>query len=320
MSKAVVHMGKFTTGAVTGMQIHNQREKAKEAENKRRSNTNPDINWDKTHENYELHNEHDIKFMTAVNKRIKQLDLPKAVRKDAIVMCEFIITSDKEFFDGISKENQQKYFKDAYNFMCDRYGKENVITARVHLDETTPHMHFSIVPVTKDGRLSAKSLFTKQELQQLHTDFHKSVGSKFGLERGELGSKAKHIETAELKLLTANNELQETSKQIAHRKSLIDRAVKNLEEMKQLQEVMNGNLSKMKAEYDSVKTLVDRYNAILEQKADKSTLNQLKADIRKEKALEYINKSGQMESFERFCKGDRNNTKIRSPHERDDRG
>lgn len=303
MSKAVVHMGKYSAGAVTGIQLHNQREKGK-------SNTNPDIDWSKTKYNYDLHNEEEIKFQTQVKKRIKELNLPKAVRKDAVVLCEFIVTSDKEFFDelkyhdnmsnaidysGFKKDTQKEYFKEAYEFFCNRYGKENVISATVHVDEKTPHMHFSMVPVTKDGRLSAKSIFTKQELQQLHTDFHRSVGSKFGLERGEMGSKAKHIETAELKLKTAQNELERTKQSHDMLKSSINQNI-------EIHQRLAVAVEKKKKEYVTLKELIDRYNKAIEEKADKSTLDRLKAEISKEKALEYINTTGQKEAFENYCK------------------
>ena len=54
-----------------------------------------------------------------------------------------------------------------------------------HLDESSPHIHVGIVPITPDGRLSAKTLFSPKTLEQLQTDFHRNVSSHYGLERGE---------------------------------------------------------------------------------------------------------------------------------------
>ena len=67
------------------------------------------------------------------------------------------------------------------------------------MDESTPHMHLNLMPITKDGRLCSKELFDKQKLQQLQTNFYNAVGKKYGLERGKEGSQAKHLSTAEFK-------------------------------------------------------------------------------------------------------------------------
>ena len=81
----------------------------------------------------------------------------------------------------------------------ERYGEENIIAAVVHNDETTPHMHLNLMPVTKDGRLCSKQLFDKPQLQQLQTDFYEAVGKRWGLQRGKEGSQKKHLSTAEFK-------------------------------------------------------------------------------------------------------------------------
>lgn len=69
----------------------------------------------------------------------------------------------------------------------------------MHYDETTPHMHLNLMPVTKDGRLCSKQLFDKPQLQKLQTDFYESVGKRWGLQRGKEGSQEKHLSTAEFK-------------------------------------------------------------------------------------------------------------------------
>ena len=66
------------------------------------------------------------------------------------------------------------------------------------MDETTPHMHLNFIPIN-ESRLSSKSLFDRQKLAQLQTEFYESVGKKWGLQRGKEGSQAKHLSTAEFK-------------------------------------------------------------------------------------------------------------------------
>lgn len=199
MSYGVVRVQKMTAGSVKGIEIHDRREKD-------HSNTNPDIDWSKTGRNYDVHPAQNSNFHQAVNERIKQLDLPKAVRKDAIVMAQVLVTSDSSFFDtldfDISGDPQTRFFQDAYDFLAKRYGVENVISATVHLDERTPHMHFNFVPVTTDGRLSAKSIFTPASLTEQQTAFYQNVGQNYGLLRGEpkeSGKRRTHLESAEYK-------------------------------------------------------------------------------------------------------------------------
>ena len=88
---------------------------------------------------------------------------------------------------GVDKRNQ--YFSDALHFFQNRYGKENVMYCQCHLDESNPHIHVGIIPITPDGRLSAKILFSPKTLEQLQTDFHLAVSSHYGLERGQHHSK-----------------------------------------------------------------------------------------------------------------------------------
>lgn len=116
-------------------------------------------------------------------------------------MCSFIIGSDGEFFKGITFSQRRKFFEDCTVYFAERYGKENIISAVVHEDETTPHLHLNLIPIV-DNKLSAKQLFTRASLRELQTDFHDKVGKRWGLERGKEGSQRKHIDTAEFKAKT----------------------------------------------------------------------------------------------------------------------
>lgn len=70
------------------------------------------------------------------------------------IACEYIITSDREFFQEIGTEETKRYFQKAYNFVCKYKNLEEkyIMSANVHLDEETPHMHIVFIPVvhTKD--------------------------------------------------------------------------------------------------------------------------------------------------------------------------
>ena len=149
-----------------------------EQENERDENyksDNPQIDSSKTKYNYHMHNI-DGTYTEFINQRITELNL--SPRKDAVVMNSFVVGADKAFFDGLSKLSQYNFFSDCTKFFEERYGMENVISAVIHMDETTLHMHLNLVPITPDGRLCSKDLFDKPKLRQLQTDFYNAVGKE----------------------------------------------------------------------------------------------------------------------------------------------
>lgn len=195
MSLLVLHMDKFKKEAVRGIQSHNLRE--------RESRSNPDIDYARSSNNYELCENSAENYMQAIQNRIDDLLLPKAVRKDAVYMCGLVVSSDSAFFKDLSNEEVRRFFEESKAFLTDFVGGENVISAMVHMDETTPHMHFLHVPVTKDGRLSAKDIYTSGSLKRLQADLPAYLQSRgFKILRGieqKPGSVKKHLDTLEYK-------------------------------------------------------------------------------------------------------------------------
>jgi len=171
------------------------------------------------------------------------LNLPKAVRKDAVVMVGMLISSGHEYFENISLKQQTQFFEDSYKFFCNRYGKENVISSTVHLDEHTPHMHFNFIPVTSDGRLSAKSILTRQELRSLQSDFYQEVGIRYGLERGKDGSTATHLSEMEYKLKKTSEKALEASKALQRVESLVEDEKSKYEAFRAYSEGVMSNVS-----------------------------------------------------------------------------
>lgn len=201
MSKFVCNVAKFKGGQLYGMDIHIQR--------KTENHTNKDIDISRSNLNYELvngfQNQH---YFTAVQNRIKDgYAGTKSLRKDATLACGILISSDKKFFDGLTEEQERDFFKTAYEYLCEKYGKENIISAKVHKDETTPHLHAIVVPLTKDGRLTAKELFDRKALTALHSEMPRRLKQLgFDLEKGE-NTGRKRIETADYKkMLSANTD------------------------------------------------------------------------------------------------------------------
>jgi hypothetical protein len=118
--------------------------------------------------------------------------LPAKRRKDAVLCLEYLITASPGFFEG--GKSRTDYFSQSLAWLRKKHGSQNVIAANVHVDETTPHLVAYVLPLTSDGRLSAKDFVGgPAKLSKLQTDFHSAVGSGFGLTRGQLGSKATHL-------------------------------------------------------------------------------------------------------------------------------
>ena len=195
MSYLVLHMDKFKKEAVRGIQSHNERE--------RESHSNPDIDYERSTTNYELHDHANGNYAEAVQNRIDDLLLVKAVRKDAVHMCGLIVSSDSAFFEKLPPEETKRFFEESTAFLADFVGPENVISAKVHMDEKTPHMHFLHVPVTEDGRLNANKIYTRESLKMLQTELPAYLQSRgFELQRGveqEPGAAKKHLNTREFK-------------------------------------------------------------------------------------------------------------------------
>ncbi len=195
MSTLVLHMSKFKKDAVRGIQSHNRRE--------RESHSNPDIDYSRSAGNYDLHESASDNYAQAIQNRIDDLLMVKAVRKDAVHMCGLIVSSDKSFFTRMGKEETRRFFAEAAAYLTDFVGRENVISAMVHMDEKTPHMHFLHVPVTPDGRLSANSIYTRASLKKLQTELPSYLQSRgFDIQRGveqKPGAAKKHLDTREFK-------------------------------------------------------------------------------------------------------------------------
>ena len=184
-------MEKYKRGDIVGIERENERDE------NYKSTKNPQIDKSRTHLNYHTL-PYEKKYLSFIDERIKELAPKRKIKDDAVLITSFILGSDKEFFDGITLEIQRQFFDDCTEFFAERYGKENVVSSVVHLDESTPHLHFNLMPVT-GGKLCAKELFDRTALRELQTDFYEIVGKKYGLKRGKEGSTAKHLDTVAFK-------------------------------------------------------------------------------------------------------------------------
>lgn len=205
ISYIVCHMEKYKRQEVSPVEEENERDKTYEA-------SNPQIDSNRTNRNYHLVTPPPT-YLEFINARIATLTLKRKLRSDAVYMNSYVLTSDKEFFAELPPAAEKEFFKDCVKFFADKYGAENIISAIVHKDETTPHLHLNLVPIT-NGKLCSKDLYDRKKLSELQTEFYEKVGKKWGLERGKFKSGAKHLTASEYKAQKVVEEAEQRAEQI----------------------------------------------------------------------------------------------------------
>ena len=179
-----------------------------------------------------------------LDERLSQVKVLK--RKDVNVMCSWVLTAPKD----LEQSQLKDFFKESYNFMAKRYGEQNVISAYVHMDETTPHMHFAFVPVVHDkkkdiDKVSAKEVLTKMELKRFHGDLQE------------------HLDRAMIRCNVLNEATREGNKSVKELKR--ETAIQEAEKLREMlskteQEVqrVNTKLISLKGEYEVKKAYIEQ--------------------------------------------------------------
>lgn len=268
---AVVHMMKIKSGAVGGIQSHNNRE--------HEPKTNPDVDMSRSENNYDLISCDNYK--RSIKEKLSNLvESSRAVRKDAVVVCNFIVTSDNETMDALGADRQREFFQDSVKWFSDRYGADRVLNATVHMDETTPHLHIGVMPITQDGRLSAKAIFTKTEMKAIQTEFARDVGEKYGLERGVEGSERTHLSEARFKEQKALEMANEHGAIAQELQIIAEDCKQELSEATRSLETVKQELSAMQDRKDTLQGEIERLEAI-----DKQTKVRVHEALEKQKPV-----------------------------------
>ena len=202
MSHIVARMQKMKAGNLGGAYKHNERV----FEN----HSNKDIDTERSHLNYELTDrERSVSYEKQIKDYVNENKISqRAIRKDAVLCDEWIITSDKAFFEKLSPGETRSFFEAAKDYFAENYGEQNIAYASVHMDESTPHMHLGIVPM-RDGKLSSKAMFDREELKKIQDELPQYLNEQgFELERGARNSEAKHKTVAEFKQEMAGKEIE----------------------------------------------------------------------------------------------------------------
>ena len=197
-------------------------------------------------------------------------------------MCGLIVTSDKAFFDGLTPEETRRFFEESKAFLTEFVGAKNVISAMVHMDEKTPHMHFLHVPVTPDGKLNANKIYTRQSLRKLQSELPAHLQSRgFVIERGveqTPGSAKKHLDTREFKqqqealdrLIEESEETSRNSRQLIsaleQREEELRKSIEAYErQAEEAEKILREDSSLPKASFFNYPSVLEKASFIIEE-------------------------------------------------------
>lgn len=175
------------------------------------------------------------------------------VQKNSVVMYSNILTVSEEQANIWGEEKTEQYFKKCYEFFCNEFGEENVVSAKVHKDETSPHMHLHFVPVNKEnGRLQARVSMNKEKVNYIHDELPLFL-QKHGFDVFRAAGKTKDNNIEDV------HEYKEIKKQVEDLEQVVTATAMNIEQLsKKRWELINENetvkreIEKRKEQLDSL--------------------------------------------------------------------
>lgn len=305
---------KYTRAAAGHMCAHYAREKDEDGNYIKFGNQ--DIDVTRTHLNYNLaeedQKEKQVDFITNRMKELKCMN-----RKDVNVMVTWVVTLPQEMNDK-SDEEQKKFFRKSYEFLKERYGAENVISAYVHMDENQPHMHFAFTPVTynkKKGcyKFNAKQVGSRQDLQSFHKHFDqrltKEMGYKTGVINGvtEINLSTKELKEVQKRMAEVDKELSQIHSK-APQKGVLGYKKEDVEELVRENKLLRQREVLVKKENEIAKEAnqaiqkeikkIKTSSSVKKRIELATTINELQEqfnDVMKSN-VKYINKNAELES------------------------
>ena len=177
---AILRFAKYKGPEISRIEAHDERTKETYA-------SNPDVDTTRSHLNYHLI---EPKGHYRQEAESKITDAECRIRSDSVRLVETLITGSPEFFQGKTDKQIKAYFRHALAFLRERQRPDTFISAVVHMDEKTPHMHVTFLPLTEDNRLTAKEIIgNRKKLTQWQDDYWQHMVAKYPeLERGQSAS------------------------------------------------------------------------------------------------------------------------------------
>lgn len=274
----ILRFAKYKGPEISHIEAHNERTKEKYA-------SNPDV--DTSRSKYNLHLiKPKRKYRAEAERQIAEAGC--RTRSDSVRVVEALITASPEFFKGKKRAEIKEYFSYALDFIKAHQNENTIISSVVHMDEKTPHMHLCFIPITEDGRLSAKEIVgNKKKLTWWQDEFWKHMVKKYpALERGESASKTgrEHIPPRIFKemahLTKLRGKLDELISGInpLNKKARLDEIAALLNKFLPAAEKMDRNLKKYKIainELEAENDVLTKQNKELTDKSKESLLKKL---------------------------------------------
>lgn len=220
------------------------------------------IDTERTQFNYEIPKPMRLRCQIEweVERRVSKV--PHSTRKDLNVMSTWIVTCPPELKED--REKMERFFQITHDFCRKRYGDDNVMTGCVHMDETSPHIHIPVVPVI-DGRISAKALFTRKELNGFHKDLEEEMFKEFGIKGLILNGRTKgNYTVSELKERSAReNALNAKKQELEDERAVLQDWKQRLEEWRhQEEQYFNDREKQLQGLINSVNACLSDCNAL----------------------------------------------------------
>ena len=280
---AIMRFAKYKGPEISNIEAHNERTKEKYA-------SNPDIGLSRSKYNFHLI-EPPQRYRAETERQISAAGC--RTRTDSVRVMEVMFTATPEFFKGKKLPEVRRYFEEALRFFEQYQSRETIISAVVHMDEKTPHMHLSFVPLTPDGRLSAKDIVgNKKKLTWWQDKFWEHMVVKYpGLERGESASQTgrDHIPPRIFKEMTHLNKQRQkleelltgigplnSKKRAAEISKLLDGYISTVEKMHTQLKKYSTAFTSTKAENEKLKRKNKKLSESLDEATHESVLKQLK--------------------------------------------
>ena len=283
---AIMRFMKYKGPAIGSIEAHDERTKETYA-------SNPDIDPARTHLNFHLV-EPGGRYRAEAERQIREAGCK--THKDSVRLVETVITASPEFFQHKSVKEIRTFFQEALDFLKQKQNPETIISAVVHMDEKTPHMHLSFVPLTEDKRLSAKEIIgNRKSLSKWQDAYWEHMVKKFPeLERGISASETgrDHIPPRVFKEMTRLNKQREklegllsevnafnARSKAAEIVKVLDKYIPNVEKMSTQVRKYSKAFASIKAENEALEQENEILSAELKETQKESVLKRM-ADLK----------------------------------------
>ena len=287
---AILRFAKYKGPEIGHIESHNERTKEKYA-------SNPDVDTARSHLNFHLVTPQ-RKYRAESERQIAEAGC--RTRSDSVRVVEALVTASPEFFKGKKKSEVKTYFQEALDFIREHQDPKTIISAVVHMDEKTPHMHLCFVPLTEDGRLSAKEIVgNKKKLTQWQDRFWEHMVKKYpDLERGESASETgrDHIPPRVFKEAVHLNRMKEQILKLMTDTNLLNKKSK----MEELEALLDKYVPATEALRTKLRKYDKAYKALSDENSALEAELQTAKDASKEKIADRLKYGKRSRSFVSF--------------------